>query len=195
MSKINSLIAKHGESALQNGAGIFAFVDRDVTDSVKKLFAEYTGFSWVNVFVREAVSKDDVFVVGGKTYKVFSSDEVRHRGVRVYTDVVAYEDDFIHGMSVAGQSMGIKGVNLPVVGQEKAAVLVRVKTITEKELVGYSYHDEKVPTHVLSMEYTPVVSFGDVLAWGARRFEVVELVNVNEQDRLLVLKVTEVLNG
>lgn len=195
MTKINSLIAKHGEPALQNGVGIVAFVNGDVSDSVKKLFTEYTGFSWVNVFVREAVTKDDLFVVGGKSCRVFSSDEVRHRGVRVYSDVIAYEDDFIHDMVVAGQSMGIKGVNLPVAGQEKASVRVRIKTVTEKDLVGYSYHSEKVPTHVFSLEYQPAIEYGDVLAWGSRRFEVIEVVNVNEQNRLLVLKVVEVLNG
>ena len=196
MTKINSLIVKHGEPALQNGVGIVAFLNGDVSDSVKKLFAEYTGFSWVNVFVREAVLKDDVFVVGGKTCKVFSSDEVRHRGVRVYSDVVAYEDDFTHEMSVLGQTMGIKGVNLPSVSQEKVpAVKVRVKTVVEKDIVGYSYHDGKVPTHIFILEYEEAVRYGDLLAWGDRRFEVIELVNVNEQDKLLVLKVTEVLNG
>ena len=150
----------------------------------------------MNVFVREAVLKDDVFVVGGKTCKVFSSDEVRHRGVRVYSDVVAYEDDFTHEMSVLGQTMGIKGVNLPSVSQEKVpAVKVSVKTVVEKDIVGYSYHDGKVPTHIFSLEYEEAVRYGDLLAWGDRRFEVIELVNVNEQDKLPVLKVTEVLNG
>lgn len=195
---INSLISKYGEPATLNGVGVFVFVDEDKLTVYKKHvgFGEYTGLGICLVLLKEAVSFNDVFVVNGVDYRVFESKEIRKNGVRVYSDVVLFKNDFVHDVRIYTQSMSLKGCNLPTLaGMPYKKVKARIKTVKPKDYVQYSMHGQKTPTHVVSMMFKDGVGVTDLIKWGDRAFEVLNSEDVDEQGRILVVNVVEVLSG
>ena len=195
---INSLISKYGEPATLNGVDVFAFVDEDRLSDYKKHvgFGEYTGLNICLVLLKEAVSLDDVFVMNGVDYRVFESKEIRKNGVRVYSDVVLFKNDFINDVRIYTQSISLKGCNLPTLADiPYKEVKARIKTVKPKDYTQYAMHGEKTPTHVITMMFDDGVGVTDFIEWGVRGFEVLNSEDVDEQGRLLVVNVVEVLSG
>jgi len=114
----------------------------------------------------------------------------------VYSDVVLFKNDFVHDVKIYTQSMNLKGCNLPSLANEPyKEVKARIKTVKPQDYLQYSLHADKVPTHVISMLFEDGVGVTDLVEWGERKFEVLNSENVDEQDRILVINVIEVLNG
>ena len=195
---INSLINKYGESATLNGVDVFVFIDEERLSTYKKQskFDEYTGLTMCAVLLKEQVLDSDIFSIKGLQYRVFESKEIRKNGVRVYSDALLFKDDFIHDVKIYTQSMNLKGCNLPVLaGVPYKEVKARIKTVKSQDYLQYSLHTSKVPTHVISMMFEDGVGVTDLIEWGDRKFEVLSSENIDEQDRILVINVIEVLNG
>ena len=196
---INSLIRKHGEPAKQNGQNIHVFLNGERLSSYRAItgFKEYTGMRTLAVLIKQEARDDDVYVVNGRNWLVFEAQEVRHKGKRVYSDVVLFEDDFTHEITLFDQEMKKHGCNLPSRKEEpKVTAMARLKTVKASEFLQMAmHHDGKPPTHVFTTKYTEGFKSRDVIAWGERAFEVLSVENVNEQDRLLSITTIEVLNG
>lgn len=192
---INSLIAKYGEPATLNGAGVIAFVDEERKSRFKKLFSEATGLKTALVLVREGVDVDDVFVINGTRYLVYNSTEIRKNGVRVYSDVELYEDDFNRVVKIYNQRMKLSGVNLPSIDmmpyiEQKA----RIKTVKPSDYIEYSFHNGTAPTHKITVKYSDLIKVDDLVEYDGRRFDVVKTTNIDELDVLLVMDCVEVIN-
>lgn len=195
---INSLINKYGEPATLNEVSVSAFVDEDKLIGYKAHteFKEYTGLNIILVLLKEAVNFNDVFVMNGVEYLVFESKEIRKSGVRIYSDVVFFENDFVNDVKIYTQSMNLKGCNLPTLADlPYKEVKARVKTVKPNDYLQYALHGEKTPTHVISMLFEDGVGVTDLIEWGDRKFEVLNSENVDEQDRILVVNTVEVLSG
>jgi hypothetical protein len=195
---INSLIAKYGEPATLNGVSIYAFVDEDkLLGYLGHIgFKEYTGLKMASVLIKEAINFNDVFVMNGIEYLVFESKEIRKSGIRIYSDVVFFENDFVNDVKIYTQSLNLKGCNLPSMADiPYKEVKARVKTVKPSDYLQYAMHGEKTPTHVISILFEDGVGVTDMIEWGSRSFEVLNSENVDEQDRILIVNTVEVLSG
>lgn len=196
--KINSLINKYGEPATLNNLAIFAFVDEDKLIGYKKHigFEGYTGLNLLLVLIKEAVNFNDIFVMNGIEYLVFESKEIRKSGIRIYSDVVLFKNDFVNDIKIYTQSMNLKGCNLPTLADlPYKEVKARVKTVKPNDYLQYALHGQKTPTHVISILFEDGVGVADLIEWGERKFEVLNSENVDEQDRILIVNTVEVLSG
>ena len=196
---INSLINKHGETGQRNNVDISVFVDEERLSSYKKEtgFKDFTGIMLSAVLVKEQVLDTDIFSINGSQYRVFQSKEIRKNGVRIYSDALLFKDDFIHDIEILKQSLNSKGCNLPSIGESEPIVLKgRIKTTKHNEYLQYAMHSDKTPTHIISVLFDGSdIEITDLIKWGDRSFEVLGSENINEQNRILVINVVEVLNG
>lgn len=195
---INSLISKYGESATLNEISVSAFVDEDKLIGYKNHtgFKEYTGLNLLLVLIKEAINFNDVFVMNGVEYLVFESKEIRKSGVRIYSDVVFFENDFVNDIKIYTQELNLQGCNLPARNPfSYKEVKARVKTVKPNEYLQYAMYGQKKPTHVISMLVEDGVEVTDLIEWGDRKFEVLNSENVDEQDRILIINTVEVLSG
>jgi SPP1 family predicted phage head-tail adaptor len=195
---INSLIKKHGENAKKNGVDIKLFSDVESISQYESppKFRDYTGIRMFAVLIREEVAIDDVFLSRGKTFSVFKSSEIRHKGKRIYSDALLFEDDFNQDISIFNQSLQSSGCNLPSVNATaNITTKARIKTINDPDYLQLSLRGGKRVTHNITIKYQSGVEKADLIKWGNRAFEILAIDNINEQNRLLVISVIEVLNG
>lgn len=196
---INSLINKHGEPGQHNDVDISVFVDEQRLSSYKKEtgFKDFTGIMLCVVLVKEQVLDTDIFLINNSKYRVFQSKEIRKNGVRIYSDVLLFKDDFVHDIEIFKQSLNSKGCNLPSIKDGQPVILKgRIKTTKHNEYLQYAMHSDKTPTHVISVLFDDSdIEITDLIKWGDRSFEVLGSENINEQNRILVINVIEVLNG
>lgn len=195
---INSLINKYGETATLNEVDISVFVDEDKLIGYKSHtdFKEYTGLNIILVLIKEDVNFNDVFVINEIEYLVFESKEIRKSGVRIYSDVVLFKNDFVNDIKIYTQSLNTKGCNLPSLAEEPyKEIKARVKTVKPNDYLQYAMYGQKTPTHVISMLFEDGVNVTDLIEWGSRKFEVLNSENVDEQDRILIVNTVEVLSG
>lgn len=196
---INSLIHKYGETGQHNGANLSVFVDEERLSFYKKEpgFKSFTGIRLCAVLIKEQVLDTDIFLINNLKYRVFKSKEIRKNGVRIYSDALLFEDDFIHELEIFKQSLDNKCFNLPSI---KAGQAIRLKgsimTTRHNEYLQYALHSNKTPTHTISVLFDGSdIQITDLIKWGSRSFEILGFENINEQNRILVISVIEVLNG
>lgn len=195
MKPINSLINKYGEPATLNGAGIVAFIDEENTSRLKKILKDMTGDESAVVLVKEDVGINDVFVVKGVEYLVYSASEVRKSGTRIYTEATIYENDYNKDIRIYDQRLNKHGVNLPNIDtMPYREIKARIKTVKASDYIEYSFHNGAAPTHQISVFYDSLIKVDDLIAWKDKRFEIIKMTNTDELDRFLVLDVIEVIN-
>lgn len=195
MKPINSLIAKYGEPATLNGAGIVAFVDEENSSRLKKLFKDMTGDKSAVLLVREQVAIEDVFVLKSTEYLVYTASEIRKRGAVLYSEVTIFENDYNKDVKIYDQRINKHGVNLPSIDlMPYREVKARIKTVKASDYIEYSFHNGAAPTHQISVFYDSSIKVDDLIAWKDKRFEIIKMTNTDELDRFLVLDVIEVLN-
>lgn len=195
MKSINSLIAKYGEPATLNGAGIVAFVDEENTSRLRKLFKDMTGDKSAVLLVRERIAIDDVFFLNGTEYLVYTSSEVRKNGTVIYSEVTVFENDFNKDIKIYDQRINKYGVNLPSVDLlPYREIKARIKTVKASDYIEYSFHNGAAPTHQISVFYDSLIRADDLIAWKGKRFRIIKMTNTDELDRFLVLDVIEVIN-
>ena len=189
----DTLINKYGETGQRNNLDISIFVAGEKLSSYKK----ETGITLFAILIKEAILDTDIFLINGSQYRVFQSKEIRKNGKRIYSDALLFKDDFIHDIEILKQSLNTKGCNLPSIGDANSIILKgRIKTIKHSEYLQYAMHSNKTPTHVISVLFDGSnIEITDLIKWGDRSFEILGSENINEQNRILLLNVVEVLNG
>ena len=195
--RINGLIAKHGEKISHNGTVIFGYVDDDRLSGYKKLRGnkEHTSYAALMILVLSKVDIDDSFEVQGKAYRVFERAEVRIKNEVIYTEVVLFDDDFDREVQLFARSIELSGVNLPSLSEEAyTTAFARIKSVRAEDFLQYLGQTGKTPTHKFTLLYAEGVEKTNIIQWGARKFEVLGVENLNERNRLIILTTIEVLS-
>jgi hypothetical protein len=157
----------------------------------------YTGIRLCSIFVTNKVNPTDLFTVATRHYRVLKSEEVRVKGAIEYTDVLLFEDDFMHSVTVHKQVLRQGGLNLPWVSTGSIITLsARIETASRNEILQYTGRNGMVATHTFTTLYEDFdLHVEDLIKLGDRSFEVLGFENVDEQNRLLVISTIEVLNA
>lgn len=193
------LINKYGEDAKRNAADVRVFIEDDMSAMHERFPALpfYTGIRLCNIFIKDRVDVTDLMTVDRKHYRVLKSEEVRVKGKTEYSDVMLFEDDFTHAITIHKQHLIQNGLNLPSVAEGAIiGVSARIETASRDELLQYTGRNGMVATHTFTIIYRNFDLQGeDLIKFGSRSFEVLGFENVDEQNRLLVISTIEVLNA
>ncbi len=197
MKNINSLITKHGGlgSHNENSTTIFPY-DLNLTPNKNDkigLFAQYSGIRAARFLMIEKVEEEDSITFNEINYFVVKSNEIQHQGNRVYSDVIAYENDFIVDLSFTKQILqgDLDQCNVP--GFEGSLpyhfAKGRVKSISPNEYLQYSFNQNDVITHVISVRYTEnnfdKVEIDDLIKGGGGSYQIITIENIDNQNRLI----------
>jgi len=192
------LISKYGEDAKKNDTNIRVFID-DMSSSIHQKFPSlsfYTGIRICEILVKDVISPTDMITLNNRHYRVLKTDEVRVKGKTEYCDVILFEDDFRHSITIHKQQLLQSGLNLPSVTDGAIVSLsARVETASRDELLQYTGRSGVVATHTFTILYKDFnLQVEDVIKMGSRSFEVLGFENVDEQNRLLVISAIEIIN-
>ncbi len=198
MKNINSLITKHGGLASHNdnSTTIFPFslnLSPDKNDRLG-LFAEYSGLRNARFFMKEKVEQEDLIVFNEINYFVVKSNEIQHQGNRVYSDVIAYEDDFIIDLSFTKQSLegDIEKCNLPSYHGELPFLFAkgRLKSVLANDHIQYAFNQDDAITHIISVKYVEStysnVKVGDSIKANGKNYEILTIEDLDDQKILLM---------
>lgn len=195
MSKINTLIDKYGTEVKVNDEKSKAFIDEQQSSRYKKSKL-YSSLNTCVVLTKEVIEQDAKLEILGKNFLVLETIDIPIIGNEVqYCETGLFEDDFIHELKFYKQSVGMKGCNLPSSKSEPYSTYkARIRTKKASDYIQLSLQGAKVPTHTFTIMYEEGVATSDLLHWGDRRFEILSIENIDEQNIFLEMSCIEVLN-
>lgn len=188
------LINKYGEPAKINAVNVKAYFE----DSKKSYyFAKskvYSSFDIEVIHTVQEVLLDDVVVLKGENFGVLEAMPVYTSGNLSYCETLVFKDDFINDIVIRKQSNSTQGCSLPVVvDTTPIEAKARIKTVKPNDYLQFALQGAKVPTHLFTLKYIDGVEVSDLFEWGARKFEVLTIENINETNTLLAFNCIEVL--
>ena len=193
MSINQELINDYGEPISIGAVATKAYFEEERKTWYLKKDAIYTLFDIEVIHTIENVLLDDALLLHGKAFGVLETKGIYTSGVLSYCETVAFEDDFDHVIAIKKQSLSQSGCSLPSEGTEpQIDTLARIKTVDATKYLQYALQGAKVPTHTFVLKYLAGVTVGDLIEWGARKFEVLTIENPDERNVLLALNCLEV---
>lgn len=188
------LISKYGEPIQINAVNTKAYFE----DSKKSYYfsksAIYTSFDVEVIHTLQEVLLDDILKLKSVDFGVLEAKPVYTGGALSYVETVAYKDDFKNSIAIKKQALAITGCNLPTVSAVAPITAnARIKTIKPTEYLQFALQGAKVPTHIIIIKYIDGIGTSDLIEWGARKFEVLTIENINETNTLLAFNCIEVL--
>jgi len=185
---INSLIDKYGVEIFINDTKTKAFID-DTKKSYLKGYKEYTDFEVLTVMAKEDISLDDVLKIDDKVYYVFEVVAQPRTSMIYYTEAVVYKDDFTHDIELYDteptQNCAIEGVGKLL---DTLKVSIKTKSVTD-DILMYS---GKAVTHIFTCRYKELTSRPKLIKWAGRSFEVLSVVNKDEENKFLSFECVEI---
>ena len=188
------LISKYGEPIQINAVNTKAYFEDSKKSYYFKKSAIYTSFDVEVIHTVQEVLLDDVLVLKGANFGVLETNPTFTGGKLSYCETVAFKDDFVNDITIKKQSLSTTGCNLPNVSAETPiSAKARVKTVKPTDYLNFALQGAKVPTHIFVLKYIDGVDASDLIEWGARKFEVLTIENINETNTLLAINCIEVL--
>jgi len=194
-----SLISRYGEAVTVDGVATKAYFEDSkksiyMQSSQSKSSALHTAFDVEVIHTVKEIGVNSVLVLKGQNFGVIETMPVYTHGKLSYVETVAFKDDFINDITIKQQSLHLKGVNLPNVSiATPITAKARIKTVKSYEHLQLALRVDKVPTHTIVLKYITGITVTDLIEWGARKFEVLSIENINEKNTLLIIDCIEVL--
>ena len=192
--------SKYGIAARHNGASVSVIPTKSESKGFRHFAVdpEYTGTELFTILMSEAVTWRDNFVINRKSYLVFSIKTIWKGDDIAYNEIILFENDFTHAMTVQKQARGLSGVNLAILDTNTTAFNARISSVTETQRLQLSLHNDKPTTHTVTAVYTSSVAtiqVEDMVKSGGKSYEVLGIEDVNNAHRLIKLSVIEVLSA
>lgn len=190
----NRLISKYGEKIILNGTSTKAYFEESKKTYYLRKNEIYTSFDIEVIHTKENILLDDLLVLRSENFEVLDAKPVYTKGVVSYCETLCYKDDFTKDITIKSQSVSLQGCNLPNVKETPfIEAKARLKTVKPLDYINYAFHGAKVPTHIFILKYTDGVEMSDLIEWNERKFEVLSIENINENNKLLAINCIEVL--
>lgn len=188
------LILKYGEKIKINNTDTKAYFEESKKTYYLRKNEIYTSFDIEVIHTKEKLTLDDVLILKSDNYEVLETMPVYTRGVVSYCESLCYKDDFTKEILIKNQSLSMQGCNLPnAIQTDHIEAKARLKTIKPIDYLTFSFHGGKIPTHIFVLKYINGVMMSDLIEWGERKFEVLAIENINENNKLLAIYCIEVL--
>lgn len=188
------LINKYGEPIKINAVNTKAYFENSRKSWYFSKSAIYTSFDVEVIQTVQEVLLNDVLVLKGENFGVLETNPVYTGGVLSYCETVTFKDDFDKNVLIKKQSLATTGCNLPnVSGDAPISTKARIKTVKPTDYLQFALQGAKVPTHIFVFKYIDGISTSDLIEWGARKFEILTIENINENNTLLAINCIEVL--
>lgn len=194
MSNINYLIDKYGTDIKVDTIDKRAFLDEQKSSRYKKSKL-FSSLNTCVILTKQIIEQEAKLEILGKNYLVLETIDVPMVNDEVqYCETGLFEDDFIHTMNFYQQSLNMSGCNLPSAEETPYSTYkARIRTKKPNDYLQYSLQGNKVPTHTITILYQDGVSASDLIHWGDRRFEIISIENIDEQNIFLEINCIEVL--
>ena len=188
------LINKYGEPIQINGVSTKAYFEDSKKSYYFKRIAIYTSFDVEVIHTLQEVLLDDILKLKNVDFGVLETKPVFTGGALSYVETLAYKDDFINDVVIKKQSLATTGCNLPNISEvEPISAKARIKTVKPTDYLQFALQGKKVPTHIIILKYIDGINTSDLFEWGARKFEVLTIENINETNTILAFNCIEVL--
>lgn len=188
------LINKYGEPINIGALATMAYFEEELKTIYLKSSAVYSLFTVEIIHTIEDVLTDDALLLHGKAFGVLKTKGIYTSGVLSYCETVAFEDDFNNVIAIKKQTLTQGGCSLPSESEETPIdALARIKTVDATKYLQFALQGAKVPTHTFGLKYLAGIEVGDLIEWGARKFEILTIENIDEKNVLLALNCLEVL--
>jgi hypothetical protein len=188
------LISKYGEKIKLNGINTKAYFEESKKTYYLRKQEIYTSFEIEVIHTKEKLTLDDILVLKGDNFEVLDTMPVYTSGIVSYCETLCYKDDFTKDITIKNQSLNMNGCNLPnAVQASPIEAKARLKTIKPIDYLNYSFHNDKKPTHIFTLKFIDGVMMSDLIEWSERKFEVLAIENINENNKLLAIYCIEVL--
>lgn len=188
------LISKYGEPISIGAIATKAYFEEERKTWYLKSSDVYSLFNIEVIHTIEDILLDDQLLLHGKEYGVLNTKGIYTGGALSYCETVAFEDDFNNAISIKKQSLSQSGCSLPSeVAEVPIDTLARIKTADATKYTQFALQGAKVPTHHIVIKYLAGVAVGDLIEWGARKFEVLTIENYDEKNIMLCFNCIEVL--
>ncbi len=198
--QVRGMFDRHGERGSHNGHSTIFHVEEDnLTFDNKTKYIEYSGIRFMELFMLEDINYSDVINVRGQDYFVFKRDAVWHKGERVYTEVIIYENDFNHNLQFFKHSQdGEIGIqNKPTIkGESYLSIEGRVKTAYGRGRLEFSFNSDEQITHYITVRTVGLdisladiskIEVRDLIRTDNKDYEIINIENINENNRLIFL--------
>lgn len=188
------LINKYGEQIQINAVNTKAYFENSRKSWYFSKSAIYTSFDVEVIHTLQEVLFNDVLVLKNENFGVLEANPVYTSGKLSYCETLAFKDDFTRDILIKKQSLATTGCNLPnVSSDEPISTKARIKTVKPTDYLQFALQGAKVPTHIIVLKYIDGVDASDLIEWGERKFEILTIENINENNTLLAINCIEVL--
>ena len=194
---INSLIDKYGQTITIDGLERKAYNDSTKINRFRKL-NKISSFLEIRIlFTKEEIAENAVCVLNAQEYLYLETLDIAVVfGKNVYYETALFKNEFVNDIKLYKQSLNMNGCNLPSVNStEYSSHKAIIRTKKANDYINYSMQGNKVITHEIVIFYYDGVRATDLVEWGSRRFEIINMENIDEESKFLVLNVIEVLNA
>jgi len=194
---INSLIDKYGQSVTIDGVETKAYNDNSRISRFRKT-SKVSSFLEVRIFfTKDEIAENAVCVINAQEYLYLETIDIAVVfGKNVYYETALFKNEFVNDIKLYKQSLNMSGCNLPSVNSiEYSSHKAIIRTKKANDYINYSMQGNKLITHEIVIFYADGVSATDLVEWGSRRFEIISMENIDEENKFLVLNVLEVLNA
>ena len=194
---INSLIDKYGQTITVDGIERKAYNDSTKINRFRKL-NKISSFLEIRIlFTKEEIAENAVCVLNAREYLYLETLDIAVVfGKSVYYETALFKNEFVNDIKLYKQSLNMNGCNLPSVNStEYSSHKAIIRTKKANDYINYSMQGNKVITHEIVIFHYDGVRATDLVEWGSRRFEIINMENIDEESKFLVLNVIEVLNA
>jgi hypothetical protein len=188
------LILKYGSSILLDNVKTKAYFDSVKKTYYIKQIKDYTSFDVEVLHTFKNVTLESIFKINNLDYIVFETYPVYTTGKISYIETVVIKDDFEHILSITNQSLG--NCSLPsLIGPGLDDIKARIKTINPNRYTTIALQGGKVATHEIIIRFIEDINIDSLIVdtLGNKKYEILNIENINEKNVFLILNCIEVL--
>ncbi len=187
-----------GHKIIHNENKIYAILNNHQTTPFLNGFntnniINFTGLETHRILITSQVNEKDIFIIKEKKYRVFSFKTVGIEKRNFSNEVMLFEDDFNHEIDFYEQEILGYGCNLPKAKERPyLTAMARISTLNSNDYLQLGAYANENTTHIFSLLYNEEIIFKqDKIKWHDKEFQINSWININEQNRLLMINTTE----